>query len=290
MQAKLQYTLEETKELLASLETVYDYVRLVDPFERRVALPENEKSICCGDVWARDERCDDCISLRAAKEKKRLFKLELSGNESFFVTSKYIEVDGKPMALELIQNTTESFTAAGQDRDRLQKAIKAHTTALFTDSLTGLLNRRFLDEKLLPSIEKEHSPFAMAFLDIDRFKLINDDMGHLAGDSVLKALGAHLKDYFNVSLTNTNRLAIRYGGDEFIVIARDADIRELESEMKQMEAELKSDVIEKDGHPPFTISVGYAAFNGRDTFSFSQVFETAEKEMYKTKKLKGVER
>lgn len=93
-----------------------------------------------------------------------------------------------------------------------EKAAKSSQT----DSLTGLFNRRFLDNELAKEISrtKRHkAPLSVLFLDLDDFKRINDTFGHIAGDKVLKNV-AHII----CSEKRTEDLAARYGGEEMVVI------------------------------------------------------------------------
>ncbi|MEO6065707.1 MAG: GGDEF domain-containing protein [Lysobacterales bacterium] len=85
-----------------------------------------------------------------------------------------------------------------------------------TDSLTGLYNRKKLDEILVDQFarfRRNHRPFALLMLDLDRFKSINDNYGHLAGDEVLTTVAARLKQ----SVRAVDFVA-RYGGEEFVVV------------------------------------------------------------------------
>lgn len=89
---------------------------------------------------------------------------------------------------------------------------------IYHDSLTGLPNRKYLHQYLVEFVEKledKNQKFAVLFLDIDRFKLINDSLGHVIGDLLLKAVGDRLK-----TLLRQGDLLVRWGGDEFAIIAK----------------------------------------------------------------------
>jgi len=94
---------------------------------------------------------------------------------------------------------------------------KAMTFA-FTDALTGLYNRHYLNDFLTKSssMRKDDANYAVLFIDIDNFKLVNDSLGHMAGDCILKTLALKLK-----SLTRPKDILCRYGGEEFIIIFND---------------------------------------------------------------------
>ncbi len=89
----------------------------------------------------------------------------------------------------------------------------------YTDSLTGLSNRRYFDKKLGEMVSHAHrykQPFSLAMLDIDFFKDFNDKYGHLVGDQVLIHLGKFLRDELRDS-----DFSCRYGGEEFVIILPD---------------------------------------------------------------------
>jgi diguanylate cyclase (GGDEF)-like protein len=87
------------------------------------------------------------------------------------------------------------------------------------DALTGLPNRKYLHEhlsRMLENLEHKNQQFAVLFLDIDRFRLINDSLGHSIGDILLKAVSVRIK-----GLLRNNDLIVRWGADEFAIVARD---------------------------------------------------------------------
>jgi len=95
----------------------------------------------------------------------------------------------------------------------LLEALKA---SVFKDGLTGLYNRKFLDEhlsKLIPQALRENIPIGVLMLDMDHFKAVNDEYGHDVGDIVLKELGRILNE--NVRESD---IVVRYGGEEFVVL------------------------------------------------------------------------
>jgi two-component system cell cycle response regulator len=108
--------------------------------------------------------------------------------------------------------------------DRLRAMLDRSVSMAFTDSLTGVYNRRYmnahLDRKLM-EIAETGKPVSVMLFDIDHFKRVNDTHGHATGDTVLKTLA----DRVSGSVRETDLLA-RYGGEEFVLVmpATDADI------------------------------------------------------------------
>ncbi|MBS0571023.1 MAG: diguanylate cyclase [Proteobacteria bacterium] len=101
-----------------------------------------------------------------------------------------------------------------------RKLVEKHLNELArTDMLTGLSNRRDFDERLEQALARRRSarhPLALMMIDLDRFKEINDTLGHLAGDTVLKAVAARLREAaFDIDVL------ARLGGDEFAILLGD---------------------------------------------------------------------
>ena len=104
-----------------------------------------------------------------------------------------------------------------------QDAAKQLYESAVTDPLTGVHNRRYLDERLEGEhayAARHHTPLSVLLFDIDRFKGINDSMGHLAGDAVLRVLAQSVR-----KMVRTEDILARYGGEEFAVVARGIDPR-----------------------------------------------------------------
>ena len=126
-----------------------------------------------------------------------------------------------------------------------------------TDGLTGLLTRRFLENDLQNYIDKNihRGPISFFMIDIDNFKSVNDECGHLAGDEVLKAAGAELK-----TAIGRNGLAVRYGGDELAAVIQNCDIREAEEIGEQIRTAIeKREFHYEEKILKVTISVGVAS-------------------------------
>jgi len=103
-----------------------------------------------------------------------------------------------------------------QTHDRIRKLQATLEQMVVNDPLTGLHNRRYLMDRLLQEMQRSDrhgEPLAFAMLDLDSFRPINDQYGHVLGDKVLRAVGSAIAKSIRVS-----DIAARYGGDEFGVI------------------------------------------------------------------------
>lgn len=127
-----------------------------------------------------------------------------------FIAKPFHETDFLARAINLIMSK--------RARDELLRAQTALDQKVNIDSLTGVNNRRFLDDfgaKLVESALLKNESISLMLLDIDYFKQINDMMGHLAGDTVLKTIASILKNN-----AQSHDVIARYGGDEFIVLIK----------------------------------------------------------------------
>ena len=156
-----------------------------------------------------------------------------------------------------------------------------------TDGLTGLMNIHYFKKQfaLFFNLAKRHKEpvFALAVIDIDSFKNINDSYGHSVGDFVLKKLSDVLRD----SLRKTD-IITRYGGDEFTIIFPQNSRVQAERGLKRVREAIEGKTFTDDDTGTaigFTISMGVAEFD--DIFdNETQMFEAADSVMYAEKKKK----
>jgi diguanylate cyclase (GGDEF)-like protein len=162
-----------------------------------------------------------------------------------------------------------------------EEDAEANAARIVKDELTGLSARGSLSMLLAAARErfqrsKQH--FAVLFLDIDDFKVINDEQGHLAGDEVLRTVAAGIQ-----RAIRPGDGAVRYGGDEFVVVI--ANVHSAE-EAKRIALRL-SDVATrpvkwKSSVLRFTASIGVAFSTAADVTA-SAILERADKAMYRAK-------
>ena len=138
---------------------------------------------------------------------------------------------------------------------RLREALHDQATR---DALTGLLNRRYLDEALpreLARCQREHRKLSVVMLDLDHFKRVNDNWGHEAGDAVLCQLATTLRGQLRAS-----DLACRFGGEEFVVVMPGASLAEARERIEKIAASVRETPIHLPhaSLPPVTFSAGMA--------------------------------
>src|SRR5690606_25440872 len=124
------------------------------------------------------------------------------------------------------------------------------------DSLTGLINRRGLDEsleyELRRAVRAQHS-LTLIMVDVDFFKKLNDEHGHLHGDEVLKNVARILASHCK----RTGAYVARFGGDEFMIVCPQTELDELVRQAKKVLAKVR--VLKNKLSTPVTVSIGIAS-------------------------------
>ena len=150
------------------------------------------------------------------------------------------------------------------------------------DALTGLPNRLLLSRRMEEAVaraKRRGSQVAVIFLDLDRFKVINDSLGHAAGDELLAEIAARLQ-----AVTRSGDTVGRLGGDEFVVVCEDVERPEQAlMAARRMQAMVGDSAIDLNGAPvSVTVSQGIA-FTGRSGYSAEALLRDADTAMYRAK-------
>lgn len=152
----------------------------------------------------------------------------------------------------------------------------------YIDDLTGLYNSRYLDVALTAAIDahtKAQTRFSLLFIDIDRFKSVNDNRGHLVGSRLLTDLAKLLRSH-----TRKEDHVFRYGGDEFIAVLYGADVTEAMRTAERLRAETeKHRFITTNGEIRITLSIGVAAFPDHAAEK-KKILKLADDAMYNSKR------
>ncbi|MEW5821882.1 MAG: diguanylate cyclase [Cyanobacteriota bacterium] len=151
-----------------------------------------------------------------------------------------------------------------------------------TDGLTSLYNRRYFYTEAKKEFEAakicSHS-ISIILLDIDHFKLINDNFGHSAGDHVLIKIASVLKDN-----KGRNDLLCRYGGEEFILLLPDSSSKQAYLTSEILRNKVEDENVQYDGNTiPITISLGVACNEDKPYLSLEHLIDCADKALYKAK-------
>lgn len=175
-------------------------------------------------------------------------------------------LDGRLLILRDVTEMVHASNALSQANEQLREQlvkiermqVLLHEQAL-RDSLTGLFNRRYLDEMLereFGQAKRTNGSVTLAMLDIDHFKIVNDTYGHQAGDEVLKELGKIL-----AGTSRSSDIACRYGGEEFIVVLKDTSIAVARQRVEEWRKRFHATRFDfQRTSAGFTFSAGIASF------------------------------
>jgi diguanylate cyclase (GGDEF)-like protein len=150
------------------------------------------------------------------------------------------------------------------------------------DGLTGLYNRRFLDEVLehnLAKLKRESKHAGLLLLDVDHFKRFNDTHGHQAGDEALRRVGATL-----TASVRASDVVCRYGGEEFLVFLPECDRAEAMAKAESIRVAIAQTALSTGNQaiPPVTASIGLAMFPETGT-TRAQLIQMADRALYRAK-------
>jgi len=151
----------------------------------------------------------------------------------------------------------------------------------FEDALTGLRNRRYFDDTLMRDIQlakRNQTALSLLICDIDHFKKFNDEFGHEAGDVALQQVATELKQHFRES-----DIPCRLGGEEFVVLMRDADIKAAMAKAEKLRADIADKPIyyRDQDLGKLTISIGVVEW--QDENEGDDLLRMADKALYSAK-------
>jgi diguanylate cyclase (GGDEF)-like protein len=150
------------------------------------------------------------------------------------------------------------------------------------DPLTQLGNRQLLLERMreeLAYAKRNRTPLALAMMDLDHFKRINDELGHEAGDEALRHFARTL-----ASVIRQEDAAFRHGGEEFVLLLRGADARAALVTLGRVREALKARLVDLGGQRRVvTFSAGVAVVDEADEYSKDELFARADSALYRAK-------
>lgn len=181
---------------------------------------------------------------------------------------------------ERVQERTLELNIALQELESANEELERKNVL---DELTGLHNRRFYDQKILAEYRRcrrNLGALSLVVIDIDHFKAVNDNHGHLAGDHCLTVVAHHLKN----SLKRSADKAFRYGGEEFCLILPNTDAAGAFLFAEQVRLLVSAQpIIFEQTEIPITISSGICTYQQEADVGPDQIFSYADKALYEAK-------
>jgi diguanylate cyclase (GGDEF)-like protein len=170
-----------------------------------------------------------------------------------------------------------------KQHQQLKKSEEKLREESVRDILTGLFNRRYLEETLAREVkraDRKKYSLGLIMIDIDHFKKINDTLGHAAGDAFLKEFGQLLK-----SQVRQYDIACRFGGEEFVLMLPEVPMDLAKERAENLREKTKQLRVKYEEHTldPITISLGVAVFPEHGATG-EAVLKAADEALYKAKR------
>jgi two-component system cell cycle response regulator len=209
-----------------------------------------------------------------------VFRFRCLGSNEYFCVCLSPERPTVPDAFESrLRMLKAQVEATGKNIERYQGV----QNLVYVDDATGLYNTRYLNQILDREIAQSRSsgkPFAVLFVDADKFKGVNDNHGHLVGTKLLNELGEQIKKFVRDKDT-----VFRYGGDEFVAVLSACDLATAGIVAERIRSAVeRHDFLSNEGLAlRFTVSIGVALFPDHAS-SKREIIDAADRAMYDAKK------
>lgn len=273
----LKITRKQVGRVIQSYRKMFETVRLVDPgICMQISAGEDghfvEKNERCFSIWGNARRCERCISQEALRTRKTQSKVETIEHDIYYILAMCIEIDGIPYVLECI-NTICADKNTMEDENILNQLL-VRNRQIYMDSTTKIFNRRYYDARVR-NLSGEH---ALAIIDVDDFKQVNDTFGHSAGDMALYHIAQTIR-----SMLRSDDALIRYGGDEFVLLFHGLPEQVLERKLQEICLAVQNIEISEYPEMKLSVSIGGVYASGR----ISDLILKADRALYRAKVQKG---
>lgn len=274
----VQMTQKQADRLVEHLKNIFMYVRVLRPDEIGdfIIDEENGKLCECYTVWNKAMPCLNCISEKALREKSQKSKLECVASNVYQVIARYVEIEGEPCVIEMINRLDDETLMDSEGRQNLVSKLNSYSEELYRDALTGVFNRRYFEDQ----IRDASFCCGVAMIDLDDFKLYNDTYGHNAGDMALDTIVKTV----NRCTRRTDRL-IRLGGDEFLLVLPEMDEENFVQKLKQIQSQIHEAQV--PGYSKMRLSVSVGGVLTRDE-TIGEAAMRADQLMYLAKQRKNM--
>lgn len=270
-----------------TLQMILDEYFNIRAFEYGKAVIEYCKSFT-PDLILLDVNLPDIDGLEICKQLKANSNFE--NVPVVFITSSYSTESQNACweagASDFISKPITASTLIHRTKNHLENKLRLEKLLQLTykDSLTGLFNRHYLDlevANVFKQVSREKKPFSLLMLDLDFFKLYNDQYGHPQGDACLKLIA----DVIERSIHRPQDIAIRYGGEEFLIVLPYTDFDGVKFICDRISAALETINIPhvKSIWGRATVSIGGVIYEHQNNVSFDELINCADKALYAAK-------
>jgi len=275
---------------MSLLNHLFDIIRIVDPITKKVMELNDELQMvplkkACYEFWGRNQACTNCISARVLNEKGTYVKIEYNEEKMYMVTAVPLEMENGKFAVEFLKEITHikiKDKKEGYRETEIYQLLSERNTKMVKDELTDIYNKRYILERLpyeiINSIQKEQY-LSIIMADIDHFKKVNDTIGHLGGDYVLKEFAKQLQE----GIRSDNDWVARYGGEEFLICINNVNASNAYKMAERFREKVeKMELCYQGKSINITASFGVCTIYKQEV-SLEQLIDCADSNLYKAK-------
>ncbi|WP_186671731.1 sensor domain-containing diguanylate cyclase [Sporosarcina sp. BP05] len=203
--------------------------------------------------------------LSSPLRKLAMFSAKLKDNEE---QNQYADIPTWYFEAKQLNETIHEYARSQQLR------VEDYKERSYTDPLTGLKNRRYGD-KVTTRWTSDKKQFSIIMIDIDHFKVVNDNYGHHIGDEVLKYLAKKMSD-----IVRGDDVCVRLGGEEFVVLLAETDVQEAMVIAERLRTTVSSSLSPTNDY--ITISLGVGGYRG-NLETIEELYDRVDKALYQAK-------
>lgn len=252
-------------------------VRAANPAFNQLTLCESSGTLLLDDLFTCDDSREALLQWRKTVKNREQWQGELWVRQS---TGNAIPCHVSMVKLDANEDSAEHYVGFIQDMTDAVAAKKRIEELAYQDALTGLPNRVTLNERfqfVLQQSQRNQGQFAVLFMDLDRFKNINDSLGHAFGDTLLKTVAERL-----MTCVRQVDMVARLGGDEFVLLLSDTHQRGAEITARRILDALGHVIHIGELSVNVSTSIGIALFP-EDGDSMDELIKNADSAMYSVK-------
>jgi len=236
-----------------------------DIFEQKVKSHNSDDNL--------DDNLDDINVSSSSQVLQKALKLQNETKDNAILLKDSIDL----ATIAIKDNDQNALENVKEQMTSLQEKIKHLEEQIYIDELTKVKNRKWLFDMALKD-DKFINSGSLSFIDLDRFKVINDSYGHLAGDKVLFLIGSLLRKLEDSEI-------VRYGGDEFLVISYKHNMEDLNKFLTSINESFihKSMKFQEN---TFKLSISFGSCEFKENDNFHHIADIIDKKMYMHKRSK----
>ncbi len=277
------YTLNDSKDMLVSVIKWGESLRSKETFKPSQCKALKDRRLYIAEINKNDLQCSHlskgflgniiCIHLFAQNESLGLVHLQIEKDQSAFSEIELSE------SRQLLIMTLAEHISLSLYNIKLREELKYQA---IRDPLTGLFNRRYMEETLARELQRanrKNSTVGLIIFDIDHFKRFNDTFGHAAGDTMLREIASFIKSHIRME-----DIASRYGGEEFLITMPDASLETTKERAEKLRQEVKKLIVLYHQKPlgVVTLSFGVAVYPTH-AHKGEALIKAADKALYRAK-------